>query len=209
MRVIAIIGDIVGSKALESRGAFQRKLTAALAAASRRNPGLASPYTITLGDEFQAVYRSTERLWVDVVEILAAIHPVQARMAIGIGELTTRLNSKQALGMDGPAFHRARAVMTAMKQGTTTLQIGAEDEATWGLANHALALTSHYLEGWGQKRLQVLAGRLRGRSVRELETTLRISKVAIYKNINVAALDEVAAICQELARALEASLHHA
>jgi hypothetical protein len=206
MQVIAVIADIVGSKGLERRAAFQRKLANALAATSEDNPTLASPYTITLGDEFQAVYKSTDRLWIDIAEILAAIHPVRARFALGVGGLTTRINPTQALGMDGPPFHRARAAMTAMKTSGIRWQIAADDAGDWRLANHTLALLSHYAEGWGQKRLQVLAGLLRGRAVRELETSLRISKVAIYKNINAAALDEVVAICQELQARLAAEL---
>jgi hypothetical protein len=207
MKVIVIIGDIVASKALPRRAAFQRRLGTTLAGINRGNPALASPYTITLGDEFQAVYRSAERLWIDIVEILAAIHPVEARFAIGVGELSTRLNPRQALGMDGPAFHRARAAITALKHGSARLRIAAEDEMTWSLANHALAHLSHYLDGWSRTRLQILAGLLRGRAVRDLETSLKISKVAIYKNINAAALDEVVAICQDIERALSATLH--
>jgi hypothetical protein len=206
MQVITLIADIVGSKALPRRSVFQRRLAATLRTVSREHPALASPYTITLGDEFQAVYRSASQLWTDIVDILVAIHPVEARFAIGVGELTTRINPQQALGMDGPAFHRARAALTAMKQKATRLQIAAEDEAAWRLANHTLALISHAIESWGLKRLQVLAGLLRQRSVRDLEATLRISKVAIYKNINAAALDEIAAICREIERALNATL---
>jgi hypothetical protein len=207
MQAIVIIGDIVASKALQRRAAFQRRLGTTLAATNRANPALASPYTITLGDEFQAVYRSADRLWLDVIEILAAIHPVEARFAVGVGELSTRLNPRQALGMDGPAFHRARAAITALKQGSARLRIAGEADEPWGLVNHTLAHLSHYIDGWSQKRLQILAGLLRGRTVRELETSLKISKVAIYKNINAAALDEVVAICQDIANALNAALH--
>lgn len=206
MKIIAVIGDIVDSKDLTRRDAFQRRLASALAAAGGEGSGLASPYTITLGDEFQAVYRQPGTLWTDVVEILAAVHPVQARFAIGVGELATKLNPRQALGMDGPAFHRARAAMTELKGGPGRLKIAGGDAADWKLANHLLALLSHQLTGWSRNRLQILAGLLRGRPVRELEGELKISKVAIYKNINASALDEVAAVCQEINRALETEL---
>src|SRR4051812_44362234 len=113
MQAIAIIGDIVASKDPRRRDAFQRQLAKALAARNReKGSGLVSPYTITLGDEFQAVYRSARNLWTDIVTLLAEIHPVQARFALGVGDLTTRLNRRQALGMDGPAFHRTRAAIT-------------------------------------------------------------------------------------------------
>ncbi len=206
MQVLALIGDIVGSRTLSRRDAWQRRLAAVLAARNQAGHGLASPYTITLGDEFQAVYRQAGSVWLDLVEILAALHPVPVRFALGVGSLTTRVNSRQALGMDGPAFHRAREALTAMKAGPGRIQIAGATTAEWALANHTLALVSHRLAGWSRNRLRVLAGLLRGQPVRELEGELRISRVAIYKNINAAALDEVAAICLELGRQLDTVL---
>lgn len=206
MKVIAIIGDVVQSRELASRAAFQQRLGATLRRVSRRGTGVASPYTITLGDEFQAVYRQPSVLWVDLVDILAAVHPVQVRVAIGVGSLATRLNPRQALGMDGPAFHRAREAMTNLKNGPSRFQIAGENAAEWKLINHLLALLSNELAGWSQMRLRILAGRLRGQAVRQMETELRISKVAIYKNINASALDDVVAICHEINRALVAEL---
>lgn len=207
MRVIAIIGDIVASRTVPRRDVLQRKLGAALAAASKAaGPALASPYTLTLGDEFQAVYRPGGNLWADAIELLAAIHPVQARFALGVGELTTKLNPKEALGMDGPAFHQARAGIAALKESGGRFMIAGEDAADWALANGALALISHRLAGWSGNRLRVLAGLLRGRPVRELEGELGISKVAVYKNINAAALDDIVGICGELTKALNAAL---
>jgi hypothetical protein len=207
MQVIALIGDIVTSKAVARRAALQRKLEATLATVSAAaGPALASPYTLTLGDEFQAVYRAGGNVWADAVGILAAIHPVQARFALGVGELATKLNPKEALGMDGPAFHRARAGITALKEAGGRFTIAGDDPAAWALANGALALISHHLAGWSGNRLRVLAGLLRGRPVRELEAEVGISKVAVYKNINAAALDDIAGICGELTKALNAAL---
>jgi hypothetical protein len=209
VNVIALIGDLVGSKSIERRAVFQRRFAQVLALRTDEAAGLASPFTLTLGDEFQAVYRSADSLWRDIMEILAAIHPVQARFAIGVGELSTRLNPEQALGMDGPAFHLARSAMTSLKESGKRLLVGAANDANWRLANHSLALISHQLESWNQKRFRILAGLLRGRSVRELETALKISKVAVYKNINVAALDDIAAICHEISRAINLELRRA
>lgn len=206
MKIIAVIGDIVDSRTVARRDAFQRRLAAVLASAGGEGSGLASPYTITLGDEFQAVYRQPGALWTDLVDILAAVHPVSVRFALGVGELTTRLNPRQALGMDGPAFHRARAAMTELKGGAGRFRIAGGETADWRLVNHVLALLANDLSGWTQNRLQILAGLLRGRPVRDMEEELGISKVAIYKNINASALDEVAAICHEINRALASEL---
>jgi len=206
MQVLALIGDVVASRGLVERGQFQRRLGKVLAQTSRNAPNLASPYTITLGDEFQAVYRKADLLFADVFEIMAAIHPVRTRMAVGVGALTTRVNPTQALGMDGPAFHEARSALIALKQDKRLLRIGGQPAGSWALSNHILNLLSHQVEGWSQNRLFVTAGLLRGRPVKEIEEGMHISRVAVYKNIRAAALDEVVGICHELERALNHAL---
>jgi hypothetical protein len=212
VQYIALIADIVDSKQLARRDVFQLKLTASLKAVSSRNHALVSPYTITLGDEFQAVYRSADRLFLDIFSIMRDIYPAKARFAIGIGKLTTEINRKQALGMDGPAFHRAREAIIRLKetsylinlQGTPPSQ--APDFDHWKLFHHLLNFVSHKVGAWEENRLRILCGLLSGQSVAELETELRISKVAVYKNINAAALDELQGLCNEITRFLNREL---
>jgi hypothetical protein len=208
MQVIAIIGDIVASKEMEQRSVFQRKLGKVLAQTTAQARQLASPYTITLGDEFQAVYRKADLLFADVFGIMADIHPVRARFAFGVGALTTRINSTQALGMDGPAFHDARAALMALKNDGRLFRIAGQPPEAWGLARHVLNYLSHQVEGWSRNRLLVTAGLLRGRPVKEIEADLQISRVAVYKNIRAAALDEVVGICHELERAINHTLRN-
>jgi len=208
MQVIAVIGDIVASRNLPQRAVFQRRLKKVLDQTTGGARHLASPYTITLGDEFQAVYRKADGLFADVFRIMAEIHPVRTRIAIGVGDLSTRINPQQALGMDGPAFHLARAALTELKENKRLLRIkGAGEE--WRLACHLLNLLSHQVAGWSRNRLLVLEGLLRLQPVKEIEAGLQISRVAVYKNIRAAALDEVVGICHELERALNQVLRDA
>jgi len=59
---------------------------------------------------------------------------------------------------------------------------------------------------WSRNRLLILEGLLRGKAVREIEDGLQISRVAIYKNIRAAALDDVVGICHELTEAMGRAL---
>jgi hypothetical protein len=208
MQVIALIGDVVASKGLPQRGAFQRRLGRILAETSSSAQHLASPYTITLGDEFQAVYRKADLLFADIFGIMAEIHPVRARIALGVGALTTRINPTQALGMDGPAFHLAREALNALKEDRRLLRIVGQPGEAWILANHIMNFISHQVEGWSRNRLLVTAGLLRGLPVKQIEEGLQISRVAVYKNIRAAALNEVVGICHELERELNQALRH-
>lgn len=209
MQVMALIGDVVASRAVPQRAVLQRQLQAALAAAGRRAQGVASPYTLTLGDEFQAVYRRAATVFADIVGIMADVHPVQVRFALGVGPLATRLNPRQALGMDGPAFHHARAALQALKADGRLLRIAGGAGGDWALANRTLNLCSHQMEGWTRNRLAILAGLLRERRPDAIGAELGISTVAVYKNINAAALHDMVGVCRELAGALDAAMHGA
>ncbi len=214
MPYLALIGDVVGSKDVPKRADFQKRLLHALKRINDRKPrAVVSPYTITLGDEFQAVYRAADTLFADIFSILAEMHPVEIRFGVGVGELTTPVNSKQALGMDGPAFHRARKAITILKESGYLISLQGADAPQgpafdhWNLLNHLLNFVSHKVGSWERNRLRIVSGRLEGRSAPELERELKVSKVAIYKNINAAALDEFTGLCNEITRFLNRELN--
>src|SRR6478736_1781654 len=212
MKYIALIGDIVSSKQLTKRDAFQKDLATSLGTLSERKPKLASPYTITLGDEFQAVYKSADNLFLDIFSILADIYPTEARFGVGVGELTTPINPKQALGMDGPAFHRARESINGLKKSGYLIGLQGEPHAQgpefdhWKLLNHLLNFVSHKVGAWEKNRLRIMRGLLQEQSVSELERELGVSNVAVYKNINAGALDELRGLCHEITRLLNREL---
>jgi hypothetical protein len=114
---ICLIADIVKSKEIRNRGEVQSRLKDELAAVNLRSGShIVSPYVITTGDEFQAVYKDYETIFVDIFEILWVLFPHRVRFAISYGELATEINNIEAIGMDGPAFHKAREQIELMKK---------------------------------------------------------------------------------------------
>lgn len=206
MRYLVLIGDIVGSRTLPERAQFQRRLRHVLQAINGRRKGLASPYTLTLGDEFQAVYREPGTLFADLFAILAEIAPVQARFAVAAGEIVTPLNPAQAIGMDGPAFHRARALLGRLKEDEYLLGATGRDEAAWVLPAASLAILSGQLQGWRSNRLKLFARLLAGEPVPELAKRTGITPRAVNKNIRAADLDVWKRILEEVARLLAEDL---
>src|SRR5687767_15884840 len=118
MQYAALIGDFVQSKNLENRGEVQRAFAAVCADLNKERDrlGLVSPLTITLGDEFQAVFGNVARLWECILRIEATMEPVAIRFAVGLGTISTDIQPAAALGMDGPAFYAARAAMEQLKK---------------------------------------------------------------------------------------------
>ena len=72
MPYVVILGDLFASKQISSRAAFQRLLADVMASVSAANPSISSPYTLTLGDEFQAVYARASGLMADLCRIRRA-----------------------------------------------------------------------------------------------------------------------------------------
>lgn len=188
---LTLIGDVVDSKKIRQRSAFQREFAALMAKLTQGNGGLVSPYTVTLGDEFQAVFARPEKLWRDMVTMIAAIQPVQLRFAIGVGSLRTPINRQQAIGMDGPAFHVAREEMSHLKAAGGRWRIGGLPRLIGGVINEALALLAHETGRWQRNRWEVLLDRLEAHAATETAARLGISVSAVHKNINAAALDTV------------------
>ena len=207
MKVIALIGDISESRKVKKRDELQKKLRAALEEVNRDNPALLSPFTITLGDEFQAVYRNADRLFRDLWTILLRIFPQKVRFSFGVGILTTEINPQQAIGMDGPAFYHARSGIQELKKSDYLFRIVGDRIPYQNLLNQTLNLISHESSNWGMNRLKILIGLLEGKNAASLAQELSISRVAVYKNIKAGALEVIHELGNEIRAILNRQLN--
>lgn len=188
---IGLIGDLVESRALK-RGArtdVQRALEHLMA---KLNDDLAdallSPFTITLGDEFQALLAKPSVLPVVLWAIEDAIPEVRIRTGIGYGTLSTPLKLEAAIGMDGPVFHAAReAVSRARSQqwlGGVFLGFGTwENRVLNGFARMLWTSRNQWTKGQRE-----VTRRLRdGAHPRAIGEELGISTPAVYNRVRGAA----------------------
>ncbi|MDX1585324.1 MAG: SatD family protein [Balneolaceae bacterium] len=192
---IVLIGDIEASKDLDERERYrvQKDLNDVFDEINDSSASLVSPYTVTLGDEFQAVFSRADRLFIDAWRILAALHPVKVRFSIGIGQITTPLNREQSLGMDGPAFHLAREGIELLKKNgyLFNLSVQGSNNAFLKALNNSLYLFSDQLRSWNKNRLYILYMLETGKNYKQITSKLGISEPAFYKNKEAASLDVV------------------
>lgn len=118
----AMIGDLIGSKKIEGeeREAVQLRLRQLLDEMNTRfSEYLASPFLVTLGDEFQGLLTAAEPA-LEIIEYIdrgLSKHKVRMRYGLGLGEISTGpVNRTQALGDDGPAYHYARQGVDLLKK---------------------------------------------------------------------------------------------
>jgi hypothetical protein len=117
-RYVAVIGDVVQSRALspEARAQLQEDLSDFLVIL---NQGYAdviqSGFVITSGDEFQGLLKDASIVPDIIWATGARFEPARVRYGVGYGALYTALQPI-AIGMDGPAFHRAREAITRARE---------------------------------------------------------------------------------------------
>ncbi len=202
-RNIVLVGDLVASRRIVERSAVQEKLRACLRQLnSKKREGLVSPYTITLGDEFQAVFSTPDRLFRDALTVLIALYPVEVRFSFAVGDISTAINTKQAIGMDGPAFHEARATIDRLKKTKNLFAIASLNSAGLTLINQSLALVSHTIGKWPRSRLEILQGLSENRTVKQMARDLRVTDKAVYKSIDAGAIRTIVPLLEEITASL-------
>jgi len=199
IRNIVLVGDLVASRKIVERSAVQERLRACLKELnSKKREGLVSQYTITLGDEFQAVLNAPDRIFRDALTVLIALYPVAVRFSFSIGEISTAINTKQTIGMDGPAFHEARATIDLLRRTKSLFAVASPGGEGLTLVNQSLALVSHSISKWPRSRLEILRGLSENRSVKQLARELEVSDKAVYKSINAGAIRTIVPLLEEV-----------
>lgn len=206
MNYLVLIGDIQASRKARQRHALQSQLQAVLSELNHHDNPPLSPYTITLGDEFQAVFNQADTLFADLLQILIALHPVRVRFSIGQGGIATELNPDQALGMDGPAFYLAREGIDQLKDSGDLFRINGLPDDNANLVNGSLKLFSQRILKWQVNRLSILHSLIRGEKVQPIAERLGISEQAVYKNINKGGLDAVIQVLSAISTLLNKQL---
>ncbi|HSN95392.1 MAG TPA: SatD family protein [Anaerolineaceae bacterium] len=140
----AIIGDLIDSRKIVDRPSFQQEYAGLLSELNEKYASvIVSRFAITLGDEFQGVLGNAEKIMEILNTISVRLHPQKIRFGVGVGEMTTDPELDRNIGMDGPAFWRARSAIEYIHDdndyGVSRTYVLAGDDANTGLINSSLA----------------------------------------------------------------------
>jgi hypothetical protein len=182
---IALIADMVKSREVPrmQRPGVQKSFKELVVYLNRRYlKSILSRFVITLGDEFQGLLSSgtpiPDLMW-DLDQRFTERH---LRVGVGFGVLDTPVQ-KEALNVDGPALHFARAaIQTAAEKrafGGVFLGFGELDPVMNGIAR---ILWFHRSTLTGQQ-LRIVEFLRRGRTQSEAAEELDITRQAISKQV--------------------------
>lgn len=182
---IALIADMVKSREIPrmQRPRVQKSFKELVVYLNKKySTSILSRFVITLGDEFQGLLCSgtpiPDLLW-DIDERFSERH---LRIGVGFGVLDT-LVQKEAINVDGPALHYARAAIQIAAEkrsfGGVFLGFGELDPVMNGIARilwfHRSTLT--------RQQLRIVEVLRRGRTQSDAAQELDITRQAISKQV--------------------------
>ncbi|MBJ8325542.1 SatD family protein [Streptococcus pacificus] len=161
MIYIAIIGDIISSKSIKERSQAQKRLMTLIADINKKyEKVLKSPFTITTGDEFQALLLPNQDVF-EIIEVISAqFQPYHLRFGIGVGEILTDINEKQSIGSDGPAYWHARKAIDYIHDnndyGTNTIAVDLENDALKRSVNSLVSAAEFIKSKWTKTQEKIM-----------------------------------------------------
>jgi len=189
---VAVIGDIVQSRALSSKQREDVQLVFASvlqAVNARYAKSIASRFIITVGDEFQGLLVDASVVPDLIWELEDAMAQIEFRIGIGYGSLTTGLQL-DAIGMDGPSFHTAREAIVvakrAKKLGGVFVGFGATEDHI--LNGYARILWYHRRQ-WTSAQREVAKQLRSGRKQAQIRDVLGITQQAVSSRVRSAGWD--------------------
>ncbi|NMA85881.1 MAG: DNA-binding protein [Tissierellia bacterium] len=191
--LIAIIGDIIGSKTIENRNKIQNKLNKILQEVNTEYAQyIASKWTITLGDEFQVLTKPNLEIFKMLDYISYKMEPINIRFGIGLGEIYTDINYEISIGADGPAFWHARHAIEYIHDNNNygnSKVIFKSNSKNDEIINNLLNYTDWMKENWTDTQKEVLYALLEKNIYSEnfkqksLANEMGLSESAISKRI--------------------------
>ena len=191
---LALIADVIDSKTVQERFDLQKQLEKTLQKMNELfGDYLASRFTLTLGDEFQALLKVDAPVFQIIDTLRSELTPTQLRFGIGLGEIVTAIDPLQSVGADGPAYWNARAAINFVHQkndyGNTQIYFSSGKENQDFFVNALIASGEAIRSGWRDSQEEILLNLLK-RSVysesfsqQDLAQSLAINPSALSKRL--------------------------
>ena len=191
---LALIADVIDSKMVQERLDLQKQVEKTLQKMNELfGDYLASRFTLTLGDEFQALLEVDAPVFQIIDTLRLELNPTQLRFGIGLGEIVTDIDPLQSVGADGPAYWNARAAINFVHQkndyGNTQIYFSSGKENQDFFVNALIASGEAIRSGWRDSQEEILLNLLK-RSVysesfsqQDLAQSLAINPSALSKRL--------------------------
>lgn len=204
---VALIGDIRGSRELVDRNEAQKEFKQIVNSLNEQIPdgSIASQFTVTTGDEFQVLLTDATDAVEAAVSVSDRFHPAKLRFGLGLGELDTQVNPDQAIGMDGPCFHRAREAINVAETEGAWLRVAGWSNALDSHVNSMFDLVQCVREGWTERQAQFARALKEEGTQKRVAERYDVAKSTVSESLSAGHVQEVRTAEASLGERLQAT----
>lgn len=147
-----LMGDVVSSKDYNSKTLQKQLINITDSCNSALRDDLLSPYTITLGDEFQGIPNSLDTairtLFYYEEECLRQTLKFKLHYVVHYGKIDTKINPKIAYEMMGPGLTKARELLGSKKRERKRFQFLLDNEILSQQLNRLFEVLDSIIQSW-------------------------------------------------------------
>lgn len=200
MKLFAVItGDVIDSKKhLDSLETLKEKLN------QIQVSGLYTPFSVSRGDELQAVCDKLSLLPVIIRNLRYACLPLRIRLGIGIGSINNPDLSQNSWDMTGPAFVLARKALDSIEKSKIPETVLVSEDLCFDRAfNSIYSLTDTIVSGWTPNQWEAVQAYETDRTFVKAAGELKIAWQNVQKRCQAANWGVIKKVEQDLASLFE------
>jgi len=180
-----VMGDVIESRKQDATR-LRQQLKALLASCNRDlKSAILSPYTTTLGDEFQGIARSlrgaVESIFYFEERRVKKQNAFGIRYVVHYGEIQTPINTEVAYGMMGPGLTKARALLTDKRRGQPRFCIDLPDKRLAENLTRLFGVIDGLTGRWVRKDFSLIADMLSDTNNEEVAARHHKNRSQIWK----------------------------
>lgn len=181
-----VLGDVVDSRSIDDREAFQRTLQTTLDSINEDfDYSLQAPFKVLKGvDEIGGVLDSIPPLVTIQKRLARTLHPHQIRLAAVVGEIDVNVETGDVAAMDGEAFARADAVLADLESEDFTFRLDGDYPVLDTLISDEINLLDVLRGEWTERQAEIVSEYAESGSQKEVANSLDISPQAVSKTLD-------------------------
>lgn len=189
-----LMGDVIGSSDYESEklGKNLKELV------GMANQGLdektLSPYTVTLGDEFQGITKSLrsgiETLFFLEEKRLIEVYDFKLHYVLHFGKIETEINPKTSYGMLGEGLTQARKKLTAKKRDRRRFNFSLASKEKTKQLNRLFEVLDGIIERWKKDDFKLIMDMIKNENDREVGEKHEKDRSQIYRRRKTLMINE-------------------
>jgi hypothetical protein len=195
-----MLGDVVASRKIKDKEAFQRKLEKVCLKVNRNfAEDTYADFKILKGiDEIEGVLLNIASVYKIMDTMLEQFYPHSMRFVLVLDYIDTAVESHEVSRMDGPAFHRASDLMKDLKKSKLMFRMSIGDEIMDKTVAGEINLIFLLKKGWSPGQWRILREYRKTGTQNMVAKALGITQQAVSKALNRFMWKEISSIEDDL-----------